>query len=119
MANLELHTFLHRAPALQRPSFLAVDLDPGPPATIVECFGVALLLRKVFSALGLECLAKTSGSKGVQLYVPLNTKVTYARTKAFARTAAEVLEARFPDLVVSRMKKNLRDGKVFIDWSQN
>ena len=119
MANLELHTFLHRAPALQRPSFLAFDLDPGPPATIVECFGVALLLRKVFSALGLECFGKTSGSKGFQLYVPLNTKVTYERTKAFARTAAEVLEARVPDLVVSRMKKELRKGKVFIDWSQN
>ncbi len=119
MANLELHTFLHRVPALQRPSFLAFDLDPGPPATIVECFGVALLLRKMFDALGLTCFAKSSGSKGLQLYVPLNSKVTYDRTKAFARTAAEVLEAKVPELIVSRMSKSLRHGKVFIDWSQN
>jgi bifunctional non-homologous end joining protein LigD len=119
MANLELHTFLHRAPAIQRPTFLAFDLDPGPPAGLVDCFGVALLLRKVFESLDLVCFPKTSGSKGLQVYVPLNTPVTYERTKDFARTAAEALESRIPDVVISRMAKNLRSGKVFMDWSQN
>jgi bifunctional non-homologous end joining protein LigD len=119
MANLELHTSLHRAPAIQRPTFLAFDLDPGPPATIVDCFGIALLLRKVLASLELTCFPKTSGSKGMQVYVPLNTAVNYDRTKDFARTAAEALEARLPDLLVSKMAKKLRPGKVFMDWSQN
>lgn len=119
LADLELHTFLHRAPALGRPGALAFDLDPGAPADIVDCCRVALRLQKLFAALGLECFAKTSGSKGMQVYVPLNTTVTYERTKAFAHALAERLERESPKEVVARMQKSLRRGKVFIDWSQN
>jgi bifunctional non-homologous end joining protein LigD len=98
---------------------IAFDLDPGPPATIVECAEVALRLREAFDHLGLEAFPKTSGSKGMQVYVPLNTPVTYAATKPFARGLAQVLERRHPALVVSDMKKSLRGGKVLVDWSQN
>jgi bifunctional non-homologous end joining protein LigD len=119
MADLELHTFLHRAPALQRPTAVVFDLDPGPPADILSCCRVALELRKVFDHLGLESFPKTSGSKGLQVYVPLNTTVTYARTKAFARRLAEGLAEQRPELVVARMEKHRRKGKVFVDWSQN
>lgn len=119
IANLELHTFQHRAPALQRPTCLVFDLDPGPPADIVECCEVAWRIKSMFETLGLESFAKTSGSKGMQLVVPLNTPVTYDRTKAFARAVADALSGKFPDLVVADMKRSLRPGKVFIDWSQN
>ena len=120
LADLELHTSLSLAKKIERPTMLAFDLDPGPPATIVECSRVALLLRELFGALGLEAFPKTSGSKGMQVYVPLNTaRVTYDDTKPFARTVAELLEKRHPDLVVSNMKKDLRGGKVLVDWSQN
>jgi bifunctional non-homologous end joining protein LigD len=119
LADLELHPFLHRAPALGRPTALAFDLDPGPPADIVLCCQVGLWLKEIFDALGLESFAKTSGSKGLQIFVPLNTPVTYAKTKAFARTLAERLEKEHPREVVSRMMKSLRPGKVLIDWSQN
>jgi len=119
LADLELHTFLHRAPAITRPLAMVFDLDPGPPADIVLCCEVALWLKKLFDKLELECLVKTSGSKGLQLYVPLNTAVTYDRTKAFAHTIAEHFEKLHPDKVVSRMQKSLRKGKVLIDWSQN
>jgi bifunctional non-homologous end joining protein LigD len=99
---------------------LVFDLDPGAPAGIVECCEVALVLRGLFKALGLESVVKTSGSKGMQLYVPLNDpKVTYRHTKPFARQIAELLEQRLPELVVSRMTKRLREGKVLVDWSQN
>jgi bifunctional non-homologous end joining protein LigD len=119
LADLELHTFLHCAPALQRPTALAFDLDPGAPATIVECCQVGLWLQAVFQALKLKSFAKTSGSKGLQIYVPLNTPVTYARTKPFAHALAKLLEEKFPALVVSKMQKSLRSGKVLVDWSQN
>ncbi|MEZ0277455.1 MAG: non-homologous end-joining DNA ligase [Roseimicrobium sp.] len=119
IANLELHTFLHRRGALQRPTGLVFDLDPGPPADIIQCCQVALWLRKMFAALNLECFPKTSGSKGMQLVVPLNTPTNYDKTKAFAHQVADTLAAEHPDLVVSDMKKKLREGKVFIDWSQN
>lgn len=119
LADLELHTFLHAAPALKRPHFLAFDLDPGPPADIIQCGEVALLLKTLFDALGLECFPKTSGSKGMQLYVPLNTPVTYQRTKSFAETIAKSLSEHFPDQITGLMKKTLRKGKIFIDWSQN
>ncbi len=119
LADLELHPFLHRAPALGRPTALAFDLDPGPPANVVACCQVALWLRAIFDALGLKSFAKTSGSKGLQVFIPLNTPVTYAQTKAFARSIAERLAAEYPKLVVSQMKRALRPGKVFIDWSQN
>lgn len=119
MANLEVHTFQHRGRALQRPTNLVFDLDPGPPADIIQCAKVALRLKKIFDALGLQSFPKTSGSKGMQLVVPLNTPVTYEKTKGFARHLAATLAAQFPDLVVDDMKKILRKGKVFIDWSQN
>jgi bifunctional non-homologous end joining protein LigD len=119
LADLELHPYLHRGEDTSRPSTLVFDLDPGPPATIVECGRVGLWLEGMFSGLGLESFAKTSGSKGLQVYVPLNGEATYDQTKPFARTVAELLESSEPDLVVSRMTKSLRPGKVLVDWSQN
>ncbi|MES2572305.1 MAG: non-homologous end-joining DNA ligase [Verrucomicrobiota bacterium] len=119
LADLELHTFLHRAPAITRPNALAFDLDPGAPADMVQCGEVGLLLKAVFDALGMQSFPKSSGSKGLQVFVPLNGSVTYARTKEFARVLAEELEQLHPGLVVSRMQKSLRKGKVLIDWSQN
>ena len=119
LADVELHTSLALAANPQRPTMLVFDLDPGPPAGIVECCEVALVLRGLFGQLGLDSVVKTSGSKGMQMYVPLNGAVTYAQTKPFARRIAELLEQRLPDLVVSRMTKRLRTGKVLVDWSQN
>lgn len=119
LANLELHTFLAFATNADRPTVLVFDLDPGPPAGILECCAVALSIRSVCEHFGLECLPKTSGAKGVQVYVPLNTATTFAQTKRFARTIAEILERRYPQRVVSSMAKPLRRGKVFVDWSQN
>jgi bifunctional non-homologous end joining protein LigD len=118
LADLEMHTYLHRAPAVDRPTVMVFDLDPGPPADVVQCCEVALLLRGIFDRLGLEAFPKTSGSKGIQVYVPLRA-ATYDATKAFSRAVAELLEAERPDLVVSSMKKALRVGKVLVDWSQN
>ena len=119
LADLELHAFLHRAPAIERPTALAFDLDPGPPADIKTCCKTALLLKEIFHGLKLESFPKTSGSKGLQIFVPLNTAVTYEKTKAFARALAELLAQKYPDLIVSKMQKSLREGKVLIDWSQN
>jgi bifunctional non-homologous end joining protein LigD len=119
LADLELHTFLHRAPAITRPAAVAFDLDPGPPAGIAACCQVALWLKAALGEARLESFAKTSGSKGLQIFVPLNTAVTYEQTKAFAHGLAERLEREHPDAVVSRMPKALRQGKVLIDWSQN
>ena len=119
LADLELHTFLHRAPDLEHPDFLAVDLDPGLPADLIACCEVALLLKSLFDHFGLQSFPKTSGSKGLQVYVPLNGKVSYEVTKGFARALAEHLESENPDLVISKMQRQLRGGKVFVDWSQN
>jgi bifunctional non-homologous end joining protein LigD len=119
LADLELHTPLARAPDMEHPTLIAFDLDPGPPATIVECARVALALREAFDHLGLQAFPKTSGSKGMQVYLPLNTPVTYADTREFSHGLARLLERRDPDLVVADMKKSLRAGKVFVDWSQN
>jgi bifunctional non-homologous end joining protein LigD len=120
LADLELHTSLSRAPAVERPTMLVFDLDPGPPATIVECSRVALWLQGMFEGLGLRTVVKTSGNKGMQVYLPLNVDgVTYEDTKPFARAVAELLEQQAGDLVVSRMTKSLRPGKVLVDWSQN
>jgi bifunctional non-homologous end joining protein LigD len=119
LADLELHTSLSLAKDLERPTTLAFDLDPGPPATIVECAEVALLLRELFDNWELESFPKTSGSKGMQIYVPLNTKVTYDDTKPFSKALAELLAKQHPKLVVSSQKKELRRGKVLVDWSQN
>jgi bifunctional non-homologous end joining protein LigD len=119
LADLELHPSLSRAGATKRPTTLAFDLDPGPPAGLAECCEVALRLRETFAELGLECFPKTSGSKGMQVYVPLNSKVSYDETKPFARAIAQLLEKRDGKLVTSVMAKKERPGKVFIDWSQN
>jgi bifunctional non-homologous end joining protein LigD len=119
LADLELHTWLARAPETQRPTVIAFDLDPGAPADIVQCCQVGIWIRAIFEQLGLQALAKTSGSKGLQVYVPLNTAVTYEQTKPFAKAIAQLLEERHPGEVVSDMKKSLRVNKVFVDWSQN
>jgi bifunctional non-homologous end joining protein LigD len=120
LADLELHTSLSKAKEITRPTTLAFDLDPGPPATIVECSQVALWLRDIFKELELESFPKTSGSKGMQLYVPLNNpKASYDYTKPFAKALAELLEKQHPKHVVSTQKKELRPKKVLIDWSQN
>jgi bifunctional non-homologous end joining protein LigD len=127
LAAIELHPSLSLAAAPDRPTVLAFDLDPGPPAEVLACCRVALRLRELFAHFGLECFAKTSGSKGLQIYAPLNDEaVTYEAdggkgqgTKPFARAIAQLLEKETPDLVVSKMKKVERKGKVFVDWSQN
>jgi bifunctional non-homologous end joining protein LigD len=119
LADIELHTSLSKAADPDCPTMVMFDLDPGPPADIVACCEVALVLAGLFERLGLEALAKTSGSKGMQVCVPLNTPTSYAATKPFARRLAELLEQRLPDLVTARMTKQLRPRKVLIDWSQN
>jgi len=119
LADLELHPSLALARDPDAPTVMAFDLDPGPPAALLECCRVALMLRDALEQLGLECHPKTSGSKGMQLYVPLSSDVTYDDTKPFAHGIARVLENRQPKQIVSVMKKELRRGKVFIDWSQN
>ena len=119
LADLELHTSLATAPDIHRPTVIAFDLDPGPPANIVQCCQVGLWVRDIFEQFGLQAFPKTSGSKGLQIYVPLNTPVTYDQTKAFAKGVARLLEDRCPDQVISDMKKALRTNKVFVDWSQN
>ncbi len=119
LADIELHTSLSLAKDILRPTMMVFDLDPGAPANIVQCCGVGLRLRKIFRQLGLESFAKTSGSKGLQVYVPLNTPATYDQTKSFAHELARMMERQSPELIVSEMKKSLRVGKVFVDWSQN
>ena len=120
LAALELHAPLALARSLARPTVLVFDLDPGPPATIAECARVALLLQGMFDNLGLHSFAKTSGQKGMQVYVPLNEpKVSFEDTKTFAKAVAEMLERAEGELIVSSMSKARRSGKVLIDWSQN
>ncbi|HWW68246.1 MAG TPA: non-homologous end-joining DNA ligase [Solirubrobacterales bacterium] len=120
LAAIELHPSLSLAEEPDRPTVLAFDLDPGPPADILDCCRVALRLREMFGHFEVECFPKTSGSKGLQVYVPLNNdEITYDETKPFARAIAQLLEKQTPDLVVSKMKKVERRGKVFVDWSQN
>jgi bifunctional non-homologous end joining protein LigD len=119
LAALELHPSLARASNVQRPTVIAFDLDPGPPANVIDCCRIALRLRELFADLGLECFPKTSGSKGMQVYVPLNSGLTYERTRPFAHAVALLLEKRHPKEVVSKMTKKLRRGKVLVDWSQN
>ncbi len=119
LATLELHTSLSYAAKLSEPRTLVFDLDPGPPATIVECCRIGLMLRDVFAEHGLESFAKTSGSKGLQLYVPLNTAVDYNQTKVVSKGLAQLFEEKYPDLVVHKQLKELRTGRVLIDWSQN
>ncbi len=119
LGTIELHTSLSVYRKLEQPQMLVFDLDPGPPATIVECCRVAGWLREWFDERGLKAFAKTSGSKGLQLYVPLNTPVTYEETKTISRGLAQKLERERPQHVVHMQRKTLREGKVLIDWSQN
>ena len=119
LAAFELHPSLSLADDFENPTVVAFDLDPGPPADVIDCCRVALRLRKMFGGFGLECFPKTSGSKGLQVYLPLNAKAGFERTKPFAHTVAQTLEKDDPKRVISKMKKELRKGKVFVDWSQN
>jgi bifunctional non-homologous end joining protein LigD len=119
LAAIELHPSLARQPDLERPTAVVFDLDPGPGADVITCGRVALLLREALDALGLVSLVKTSGSKGMQLYVPLNRTDTYDRTRPFSLALAQVLERAHPDLVVTTQDKAVRPNRVLIDWSQN
>ena len=120
LAAIELHPSLSKSRAPKRPTVLAFDLDPGPPADVVDCSRVALRLREVLEQLGLQSFAKTSGSKGMQLYIPLNTKATYEETRPFAQALAQLIAKQAPEEVLAKMgKKTDRSGKVLIDWYQN
>ena len=119
LAALEIHSPMARCSDIETPTMLVFDLDPGAPATIVECCRVALDIRGVLDAVGLVAFPKTSGNKGMQLYVPLNGPATHDHASEFALAVAQLLERRDPKRVLSNMKKSLRGGKVFIDWSQN
>src|SRR5712675_92244 len=119
LAAIELHPSLAMAEDITCPTMMVFDLDPGPPANIVQCCQVGLLLREIFEHFDLQSFPKTSGSKGLQIYVPLNTPTKYESTKTFAHALAQLLEQEHPDMVVSDMKKKIRTGKAFVDWSQN
>ncbi len=119
LGSIELHTSLHLTSDLHRPTVIAFDLDPGAGRGILDCCEVALRLRELFASVELAVYPKTSGSKGLQVYVPLNTETTYEATKPLSRRVAELLEEQTPDAVVSRMARSLRAGRVLIDWSQN
>ncbi|MGA3091280.1 MAG: non-homologous end-joining DNA ligase [Terriglobales bacterium] len=119
LASIELHPSLSLATDIATPTMIVFDLDPGPPANIVQCAQVGLWVREIFDHFGLQSFPKTSGSKGLQVYVPLNTKTSYQQTKSFAHAIARLLEQEHPELVVSDMKKAVRTNKVLVDWSQN
>jgi bifunctional non-homologous end joining protein LigD len=119
LASIELHPSLSRAEDIATPTMIVFDLDPGPPANIVQCAQVGLWVREIFDHFGLQSFPKTSGSKGMQIYVPLNSPTSYEQTKSFAHALARLLEQEHPDLVVSDMKKAVRTNKVLVDWSQN
>lgn len=119
LASLELHPYLHRGQDPDRPTMVVFDLDPGPPAALIEAAGIALMLRGVLDELGLVTVPKTSGGKGIQVYLPINRPIGYGRTAAFAKAIAQLLERRHPDRITANMRKDLRRGKVLIDHSQN
>src|SRR5438067_343666 len=119
LADLELHTSLARKRDVARPTMMVFDLDPGAPADIVQCCQVGLWLRDLLARMKLKSFAKTSGSKGLQVYVPLNTSAMFDQTKDLSRALAQHLETDHADLVTSNMSKAARTGKVFVDWSQN
>lgn len=121
MAAIELHAPMARADDIDAPQLVVFDLDPGEPAAMTECAEVGLWVRDVLAGIGLACLAKTSGSKGLQVYVPLNTgdAHTHEHASSFALAVAQVIEKAHPRLVLTTMKRELRKGKVLIDWSQN
>ena len=119
LAALELHTPMARAEDLESPQMVVFDLDPGPHTDITNCARVALDLRELVAGIGLEMYPKTSGSKGLQVYIPLNSPHTHEHASDFARAAGQVLEKRSPKTVTTTMAKSERSGRVFIDWSQN
>src|ERR1700716_147155 len=119
LADLELHTSLAKKADVSRPTMMVFDLDPGAPADIVQCCQVGLWLRELLAGMKLKSWAKTSGSKGLQVYVPLNAPATFDQTKDLSRALAEHLERAHPKQVISKMARALREGKVFVDWSQN
>jgi bifunctional non-homologous end joining protein LigD len=119
LACLEMHTLLSKLPKVETPTSMVFDLDPGPPADILDSIRIGLLMRDMLSRVGLQSFAKTSGSKGLHLWVPLNTPVTFDQTKQFAHAIALLMEREHPTEVLSMMSKTQRKGKVFIDWSQN
>jgi len=119
LADLELHTSLSRKDDMSCPTMMVFDLDPGPPANIVQCCQVGLWLRDLLGNMKLKSFAKTSGSKGLQIYVPFNTAVSYDKTKNLSLALAQYLEREHADLVTSNMSKAVRKAKVFVDWSQN
>src|SRR5436309_3262354 len=119
LADLELHTSLSRKNNIERPIVMVFDLDPGAPADIVQCCQVGLWLRDLLGKTKLKSFGKTSGSKGLQVYVPLNTPVTFDQIKDLSRALAQLLEREHGSLVTSNMSKAVRKGKVFVDWSQN
>jgi bifunctional non-homologous end joining protein LigD len=119
IAAIELHPFLHVVPRLDRPTSVVFDLDPGEGSDLADCAVVAFLIKAILDRLGLKAFPKVSGSKGLQVYVPLNSAVTYDVSGAFAKAVAEILEQEHPERVVSRMTKIRRRGRVLIDWSQN
>jgi bifunctional non-homologous end joining protein LigD len=119
LAALELHSPMARCGDIESPTILVFDLDPGPPASMAECCRVALVIRDILSAVGLDAYAKTSGSKGLQLYIPLNRPHTHRHAADFAHAVGRLAAKQEPDLVVVEMNKSLRSGKVFVDWSQN
>lgn len=119
LASLELHPFLHRAPEISRPTHCLFDLDPGEGVDVLACAEVAFILRELLTKLNLKAFPNVSGSKGIQIYVPLNAPVTYDAAQPFTQAVAEMLARQHPDRIVSEMAKHLRKRKVFIDWSQN
>ena len=120
MAALEIHAPMARCDDIETPTMVVFDLDPGAPAAMRECCEIGLAIRDVLDDIGLECFAKTSGSKGLQVYVPVNRPgITHEGASSFALAVAQAMEKHHPDRVVSNMNKSVRTGKVFIDWSQN
>jgi bifunctional non-homologous end joining protein LigD len=119
LASLEIHPFLHKAPGIDKPTSIVFDLDPGEGAGILQCAEIAFLLKDILDRLKLISLAKVSGSKGIQVYAPLNSDLTYAVTQPFARAMAQLLERQNPSKVISEMAKSERVKKIFVDWSQN
>ncbi len=119
LGTIELHPFLSTVARPDEPMAVVFDLDPGPPADVIDCCDVALRLRGHMEAQGLASFVKTSGSAGLHVYVPLNSETSYEQTKSFARATARVLAERHPDRVVDKMTRSLRSGKVLIDWLQN
>jgi bifunctional non-homologous end joining protein LigD len=119
LAALELHVPMALAADLESPRAVVFDFDPGAPATVVQCCQIALLARDVLSAVGLHAWAKTSGSKGLQVYVPLNSPCTHQAAADFALAVGQLLEKQHPKRVTTTMAKAVRPGKIFVDWSQN